>query len=89
MLELLLPEIDLADVRLQYDDQRCNGNAAASSVPEDDWRRLEAPFMPGSESSIASWLDAPSANCYLDTEWKLMLHRSVKTIVHMQQWFLR
>jgi hypothetical protein len=61
VLELPLPEVDAANLRLQYDDARCCGTPAAESVPEEDWRRLESCFVPGSESNASSWLNVTSA----------------------------
>ncbi len=47
MLELPLPEINMARVHIVFDDQVSHANAAALTFGEDHWRKVEAPFLAG------------------------------------------
>jgi hypothetical protein len=44
--ELQLPEVDVTNVRVHFDDARCAGNADARTQPESAWKQLEAAFAP-------------------------------------------
>ena len=47
MLELPLPEINMARVHIVFDDQVSHANAAALTFGEEHWRKVEAPFLAG------------------------------------------
>ena len=47
VLDLPLPEVDAANVVVVCDDQVCNAGAGARALPDEAWRRLEAPLLPG------------------------------------------
>lgn len=51
MLDLPLPEVDAAHVAVLCDDQVCHAGAAARALPDEAWRRLEAPLLPGERRS--------------------------------------
>ena len=47
VLDLPLPEVDAANAVVACDDQVCHADAAARTLPDEAWRRLEAPLLPG------------------------------------------
>lgn len=47
VLDLPLPEVDAARVAVACDSQVCHADAAARGMPDNAWRRLEAPLLPG------------------------------------------
>ncbi len=47
VLDLPLPEVDAANVVVACNDQVCHAGAAARALPDEAWRRLEAPLLPG------------------------------------------
>ena len=51
LLDLPLPEVDAARVVVLCDDQVCHAGAAARALPDEAWRRLEAPLLPGERRS--------------------------------------
>ncbi|KAK9823583.1 hypothetical protein WJX72_003982 [[Myrmecia] bisecta] len=61
-LELPLPSLNLDRMTIFFDDQVVHANAEALKYPEEHWRKLEAPFLPGSDASLSSWLDGASRN---------------------------
>jgi len=52
-LDLPLPEVDAARVAATCDDQVCYADAAARALPDEAWRRLEAPLLPGAPQAGA------------------------------------
>ncbi|KAK9825400.1 hypothetical protein WJX81_000447 [Elliptochloris bilobata] len=61
VLDLPLPEVDAANVTVVCDDQVCHADGAARALPDEAWRRLEAPLLPGVEAGLPSWLDGGSS----------------------------
>ena len=64
MLELPLPEINMARVHIVFDDQVSHANAAALTFGEEHWRKVEAPFLAG-ERPLQKTCGMPSCsrNC--------------------------
>ena len=52
-LDLPLPEVDAARVAVTCNDQVCYADAAARALPDEAWRRLEAPLLPGAPQAGA------------------------------------
>lgn len=60
MLELPLPAVDCAAVRVLHDGQHSVGGAKAQQVPQEVWEALEAALQANLEASCGAW---PEGEC--------------------------
>eukprot|EP01018_Ginkgo_biloba_P005816 Gb_19012 [translate_table: standard] len=58
ILELNLPVINMASLRVHFEDQRTYASPAAACLPEKMWQSLEEGLVPSMPSTITNWLES-------------------------------